>query len=32
MASFPLVDASGPRLLLIGMAFGCTAVAIPRTT
>ncbi|WP_326678807.1 MFS transporter [Streptomyces sp. NBC_01237] len=29
MASFPFVDASGPRLLLIGMTFGCTAVAIP---
>ncbi|MCX4675306.1 MFS transporter [Streptomyces sp. NBC_01433] len=29
MASFPFVDAPGPRLLLIGVAFGCTAVAIP---
>lgn len=29
MAAFPFVDASGPRLVLIGLAFGVTAIAIP---
>ncbi|NEB41538.1 MFS transporter [Streptomyces sp. SID14515] len=29
MASFPLVDATGPRLILIAVAFGGHAIAIP---
>ncbi|WP_251054906.1 hypothetical protein [Streptomyces sp. ISL-66] len=29
MAAFPFVDASGPRLVLIALAFGGTAIAIP---
>ncbi len=29
MAAFPFVDATGPCLLLVAVAFGCTAVAIP---
>lgn len=29
MAAFPFIDASGPRLVLIALAFGGTAIAIP---
>ncbi|WP_371534977.1 MFS transporter [Streptomyces sp. NBC_01023] len=29
MAVFPLIDAQGPRVLLIGVAFACGSVAVP---